>query len=322
MQPETTARLSQPAYAHSIGQRSGGPDRTFASRDSCLDRPPTMQRASRAEKGSDLDGSRAEHSEPANQRSGTRCWGASLDASTVDRAWNYCINTQDHSIRYARKAGCALKRILGERFRDMLCDIHGLHGEVSDPCESSPAACGSVDFPKRNENKKKVKSKNLDSQIVLQNHHVWFMLFGLFGPRPRNFFHAKYVRSHVRHESTLVSCNAPSCPATKAAVCTGGSVGHVVRPFLQTHTEFQVRFRLIRFPVVRNPLSPMAPRHSIDNWPRVARPSRLKSFCRASSPSGRASSCSTRNATCKTSRGFNVGGATGSSRVVISQFSD
>lgn len=68
------------------------------------------------------------------------------------------------------------------------------------------------------------------------------------------------------------------------------------------------RRRVKRLPVVRNPLSPIAPRHSIDNCPNVARPSRFMSFCRFSSPSCCPSSCSTRNATCSTSRGFNVGG--------------
>lgn len=90
----------------------------------------------------------------------------------------------------------------------------------------------------------------------------------------------------------------------------------------EVHTVFQVRFRLIKLPVVRNPFSPMAPRHSIDNWPRVARPSRFRSFCRPSRPSGRppSSSCSTKNATCNTSRGFRVGGADSFS--LVSQLSD
>lgn len=86
---------------------------------------------------------------------------------------------------------------------------------------------------------------------------------------------------------------------------------------------FQVRFRLIRLPVVRKPLSPMAPRHSIDNWPRVARPSRRRSFCRASMPSVRDSSCSIRKATWRTSRGLRVGGfAVEGSEDVASQLRD
>lgn len=110
----------------------------------------------------------------------------------------------------------------------------------------------------------------------------------------------------------------------KAASCTG-----ILRPrmpytpfsFFPPHAVFQARFRLIRLPVVRKPLSPIAPRHSIDNWPNVARPSFRKSFCRASSPSCLFSSCSTKNATCSTSRGFNVGGSIAESSTA-SQFSE
>lgn len=92
------------------------------------------------------------------------------------------------------------------------------------------------------------------------------------------------------------------------------------REFRHTHTVFQVRFRLIRLPVVRKPLSPIAPRHSMDSWPNVTRPSRLRSFCRPSRPSCRPSSCSTRNATCNTSRGLRVGGA--DSLSLVSQLRD
>ena len=67
------------------------------------------------------------------------------------------------------------------------------------------------------------------------------------------------------------------------------------------------RRRVSRLPVVKNPLSPIAPRHSMDNWPRIARPSRFMSFCNVSTPSGWPSFCSTRNATCRTSRGYSVG---------------
>lgn len=118
-------------------------------------------------------------------------------------------------------------------------------------------------------------------------------------------------------DSTLVSCNQGGCMHQRLgwhASCTAVGATH------QAHTVFQVRFRLIRLPVVRNPLSPMAPRHSIDNWPRVARPSCFRSFCRPSMPSCRPSSCSTKNATCNTSRGLRVGGVDSFS--VVSQLSD
>ena len=71
---------------------------------------------------------------------------------------------------------------------------------------------------------------------------------------------------------------------------------------------FHARLRVNRLPVVKNPLSPIAPLHSIDSWPSTARPSRFMSFCNVSSPSCCPSSCSTRNATCRTSRGCKVGG--------------
>lgn len=110
---------------------------------------------------------------------------------------------------------------------------------------------------------------------------------------------------------------------------SGDSDGHVVVRRDQQPSRphivflFQVRFRLIRLPVVRKPLSPMAPRHSIDNWPRVARPSRRRSFCRASMPSVRDSSCSIRKATWRTSRGLRVGGfAVEGSEDVASQLRD
>lgn len=67
------------------------------------------------------------------------------------------------------------------------------------------------------------------------------------------------------------------------------------------------RFLVSRLPVVRNPLSPIALRHSIESCPSVARPSRFMSFCKASRPSCWPTSCSTRNATWRTSRGFMVG---------------
>lgn len=110
----------------------------------------------------------------------------------------------------------------------------------------------------------------------------------------------------------------------KAAPCTGdsGIPRRACRATQRVHTVFQVRFRLIRLPVVRKPLSPIAPRHSIDNWPNVARPSFRKSFCRASSPSVRFPSCSTRNATCSTSRGLSVGGPASGTSDVESQFSE
>lgn len=112
------------------------------------------------------------------------------------------------------------------------------------------------------------------------------------------------------------------CLQPKAAPCTGdsGIPRRACRATQQPHTVFQVRFRLIKLPVVRKPLSPIAPRHSIDNWPSVARPSFRKSFCRASSPSCRFSSCSTRNATCSTSRGLSVGGPISGSSDEVSQF--
>ena len=78
----------------------------------------------------------------------------------------------------------------------------------------------------------------------------------------------------------------------------------ILRPIGLSHA----RLRVIKLPVVRNPLSPIAPLHSIDSWPSTARPSRFMSFCSVSSPSFWPSSCSTRNATCKTSRGCRVGG--------------
>lgn len=110
----------------------------------------------------------------------------------------------------------------------------------------------------------------------------------------------------------------------KAAPCTGdsGIPRRACRATQRVHTVFQERFRLIRLPVVRKPLSPIAPRHSIDNWPSVARPSFRKSFCRASSPSVRFSSCSTRNATCSTSRGLSVGGPASGPSDEESQFSE
>lgn len=87
--------------------------------------------------------------------------------------------------------------------------------------------------------------------------------------------------------------------------------------------DSHARFRVSKLPVVKNPLSPIELLHSIDNWPRTARLSRRMSFCSASKPSCWPSSCSTRNATCKTSRGFRVGGCdsdwSGRSR---SQFND
>lgn len=43
---------------------------------------------------------------------------------------------------------------------------------------------------------------------------------------------------------------------------------------LSSHARFRVR----RLPVVRNPRSPITPRHSIDSCPRTARPSRRMSF--------------------------------------------
>ena len=67
------------------------------------------------------------------------------------------------------------------------------------------------------------------------------------------------------------------------------------------------RFFVKRFPVLRNPRSPIALLHSIDSWPKTVLPSRFMSFCRPSSPSCSPFSCSTRNATCRTSRGLSVG---------------
>ena len=128
------------------------------------------------------------------------------------------------------------------------------------------------------------------------------------------------------HTCTRPLLTAHSCPATKAATYTATSANSDTtarRRCHQAHTVFQLRFRLIKLPVVRNPLSPMAPRHSIDNWPRLARPSCLKSFWRASRPSWRPSSCSTKNATCSTSRGLRVGGADADvSANISSQFRD
>lgn len=127
-------------------------------------------------------------------------------------------------------------------------------------------------------------------------------------------------------------CSALFCSALlylprlqpNAVPCTGdsGIPRRACRATQRAHTVFQVRFRLIRLPVVRKPLSPIAPRHSIDNWPSVARPSFRKSFCRASSPSVRFSSCSTRNATCSTSRGLSVGGPVPGLSDKESQFSE
>lgn len=120
-----------------------------------------------------------------------------------------------------------------------------------------------------------------------------------------------------RDNPCKITCSSPAttrlhAPTTRLVCCATAAL-----------TVFQVRFRLIRLPVVRNPLSPMAPRHSIDNWPRAARPSRRRSFCKASRPSWRPSSCSTRKATCRTSRGFKVGGAVAeSSEVIVSQLRD
>ena len=101
----------------------------------------------------------------------------------------------------------------------------------------------------------------------------------------------------------------PSCPMYAPTPCQSCRVS-CRRRFLEFVSLLYVyaRRRVKRLPVVRNPLSPIAPRHSIDNWPNVARPSRFMSFCRFSSPSCCPSSCSTRNATCSTSRGFKVGG--------------
>jgi hypothetical protein len=141
------------------------------------------------------------------------------------------------------------------------------------------------------------------------------------------------------HRDSYPLHQAHLCPALNTAKCIGrlGRLcrGHVVarrdqrqRP-ANPHTMFQERFRLIRLPVVRKPLSPIAPRHSIDNWPSVARPSRRRSFCRASRPSVRLSvrpsSCSMRKATCRTSRGFRVGSAAAAaegSEVVASELRD
>lgn len=105
--------------------------------------------------------------------------------------------------------------------------------------------------------------------------------------------------------------------------CRGHVVARREQRLASPYIVFQVRFRLIKLPVVRKPLSPMAPRHSMDNWPRVARPSRRRSFCRDSRPSVRLSSCSMRKATCRTSRGLRVGGCdVEGSEVVASQLRD
>jgi hypothetical protein len=75
--------------------------------------------------------------------------------------------------------------------------------------------------------------------------------------------------------------------------------------------------------VFRNPLSPIVLCHSIESCPRVARPSRFRSFCNASRPSCWPGSCSTRKATWRTSRGFKVGRwSLGECGVCRSQLSD
>lgn len=118
--------------------------------------------------------------------------------------------------------------------------------------------------------------------------------------------------------SVLVGPYTPLRQAMQPAVRTIVAQQRQDNPYTP---RFQVRFRLIRFPVVKKPLSPIAPRHSIDNWPSVARPSRLRSFWRVSKPSFWPSSCSTRYATCRTSRGLSVGNA-GMSELMVSQLSD
>lgn len=101
-------------------------------------------------------------------------------------------------------------------------------------------------------------------------------------------------------------------------------VGRLIMSTLYILTEpVHYLFRVSRLPVFRNPLSPIALRHSIESCPRVARPSRFRSFCNASRPSCWPGSCSTRKATWRTSRGFKVGRwSLGECGVCRSQLSD
>jgi hypothetical protein len=87
-----------------------------------------------------------------------------------------------------------------------------------------------------------------------------------------------------------------------------GSPLHSAGCVTSVQAVIHVRFRVSKLPVVRNPLSPMELLHSMDNWPSTVRPSLRMSLRRVSKPSCWPSSCSTRNATCNTSRGFKVGG--------------
>ena len=75
--------------------------------------------------------------------------------------------------------------------------------------------------------------------------------------------------------------------------------------FIQQNTNY--RFFVSKFPVVRKPRSPIALRHSIESWPKVARPSFFRSFSNASNPSCWPPSCSTRKATWRMSLGFMAG---------------
>jgi hypothetical protein len=74
------------------------------------------------------------------------------------------------------------------------------------------------------------------------------------------------VRGKTRRQMDIVYQWGPYKPplrqAMQPAELTTVAQQRIGKP---VHTAFQVRFRLIKLPVVRNPLSPIAPRHSIDN---------------------------------------------------------
>jgi hypothetical protein len=60
-------------------------------------------------------------------------------------------------------------------------------------------------------------------------------------------------------------------------------------------------------PVLKEPRSPIPLRHSMLNWPRIALPSRARSFRKASSPSRSPICCSSKKATWVTSRALRIG---------------
>lgn len=78
---------------------------------------------------------------------------------------------------------------------------------------------------------------------------------------------------------------------------------HISHQGVRTH-----RLRAMSHPVLKEPMSPIAIRHRMCNWPRTAPPS-LGVSLRELLPDW-SSGCSTTKATCETSRGVNVGAST------------